>query len=127
MLLVNDKPKVLDALARSLHGEHCVVLTAVSATEALDVLAVYWIDVVILDCDMPSMNGPDFLLEVEKKYPGTIRFMLVDEREREFACAAVNNGAIDRFFLVPSGGAELGAAIRDALILKRGDEDPNER
>jgi DNA-binding NtrC family response regulator len=119
VLLVDDDVNLLEGLSRSLSNEPYLVLTASSAKAAIDALATTLVDVVLSDYDMPGMNGFDLLVHVRKAYPGIARFMLTGKPTLELAYDAVNEGAIDQFFLKPCKKPELALAIRKALNLLR--------
>jgi two-component system KDP operon response regulator KdpE len=57
LLLVDDDPTHLDALAERLSGDGFDVTKAASGAEALEQLDAAWPDLVILDLMMPDMDG----------------------------------------------------------------------
>ncbi len=118
VLLVDDEPNVLTGLARALHGEAFAILTATSAMEALATLARESIDVIVADQDMPGMKGTELLQKVAATYPDTMRFMLTGRPSLDVAIHAINEGAIRGFFTKPTHGAELAAALRQAIAYK---------
>ena len=115
ILIVDDEPNLLSSLKRALRKEPYEVLTAQSATEALDLLKENAVDVVVSDQDMPGMKGTEFLKTVSKKHPSTIRFMLTGKATLEVAVQSINDGAISRFFTKPCQDVELIVSIREAL------------
>ncbi|MGW7334347.1 response regulator, partial [Streptomyces sp. NPDC054840] len=57
ILVVDDEPAVREALRRSLAFEGYAVQTAVDGLDALDRAASYSPDLIVLDIQMPRMDG----------------------------------------------------------------------
>ena len=57
ILVVDDEPQIRDAIARSLVARGYEVVTAPDGSEALDLAATRAPDLVILDLNMPVMDG----------------------------------------------------------------------
>ncbi|MFD9167515.1 response regulator, partial [Streptomyces sp. NPDC059558] len=57
ILVVDDEPAVREALRRSLAFEGYAVQTAVDGIDALDRAASYAPDLIVLDIQMPRMDG----------------------------------------------------------------------
>jgi DNA-binding response OmpR family regulator len=57
LLVVDDSPTYLHALAQTLRDDGCEVISAHSGEEALDLLAVEQVDCVIMDLLMPGIGG----------------------------------------------------------------------
>jgi DNA-binding NtrC family response regulator len=115
VLLVDDEPNILDALSRALRKESYVVRCATRADEALNILRTESVDVVVSDQDMPGTVGTTFLARVLAEFPNTIRFMLTGKASLETAIAAINHGAVSRFFTKPCSPVDLMYTIRQAL------------
>jgi two-component system, probable response regulator PhcQ len=115
ILIVDDEPHVISALIRSLHDEPYRITGSSSATGALQLMAGENFKVVISDERMPGMDGAEFLSQVKKLHPGTIRIMLTGHASIEATMRAVNSGEIYRFFTKPWQDLELTLAIRSAL------------
>jgi response regulator RpfG family c-di-GMP phosphodiesterase len=64
---------------------------------------------------MPGMNGVEFLMELEKTAPDTVRIMLTGNADQKTARDAVNQGHIFRFLTKPCPPEELVPALRVAL------------
>jgi DNA-binding NtrC family response regulator len=118
VLLVDDETSLLQGLSRALRKEPFEVVTTASAAEAIELLARVPIDVVVSDQDMPGMSGTDFLAEVHARHPATVRFMLTGKPTLDVAVAAINKGAISRFFTKPCDAVDLAYTIRQALAHK---------
>ncbi len=115
VLVVDDEPNVSAALAKALRKQPYKVLGAESPLAALRVLEEQDIQVVISDEMMPGMTGTEFLAEVRKRHPQTVRIMLTGHASAEAAIKAINEGEVYRFFTKPANSAELAATIRQAL------------
>ena len=123
ILLVDDEPKVTDALRRALRREPYVFLTATSGAEAQQLLERQHVDVVVSDEQMPGMSGSEFLSRVRRQFPHTIRIILSGQANLESAVRAINDGEVYRYFLKPCIPAELILTVRQALNHKRLEEN----
>ncbi len=119
VLLLDDEPNVTAGLKRALHNDPWKIVTAATVGGAFDILARENVDVVVSDERMPGMSGSQFLTEVRKKYPNTIRMILSGQADLEAAVRAINEGEVYRFLLKPCNPAELRITIRQALEHKQ--------
>lgn len=115
ILLVDDDPRVTQALQRIFHHQHLDTFSATSAKEALGILEKQPIDVVISDESMPGMGGTEFLTIVRERYPHTIRMLLTGHASLDTATRAINEGHIARFLTKPCNPHELAITVRQAL------------
>lgn len=117
LLIVDDEKNILTALYRQLvsseFGEHCIY-TAQSGEEGLELLQSKKAQVIITDQRMPSMTGTDFLSQVKKLYPHTIRMILSGYSDFYAVQEAINRGEVYRFLNKPWNSATLLRHIRDA-------------
>jgi response regulator RpfG family c-di-GMP phosphodiesterase len=67
--------------------------------------------VVVADMQMPIMNGIQFLAQVKKEAPNTVRMMLTGNADMRTAMDAVNEGEIFRFLTKPCPGDIFGKAL----------------
>jgi DNA-binding NtrC family response regulator len=67
---------------------------------------------------MPAMSGAEFLAQVRRDHPDTIRIILTGQASLESAIRAINEGEIFRFLTKPCSPVDLGQAIHHALLLK---------
>ena len=119
LLLVDDEPRILSALRRSLRREPCEVLTAGSADAALDCLARREAEgrpvrLVISDQQMPGRSGLDFLAEVTRRHPGT-RCIVLTGWPEEIPESERRRLGLAGLFSKPWDERELKAAIRHHL------------
>jgi two-component system probable response regulator PhcQ len=119
LLLVDDEPNLTSALVRSLDRSQFEIFTADSAQAGLMILAGNDIDVVVSDERMPGMTGSQFLAEVRKKWPNTIRMILSGQADLEAAVRAINEGEVYRFLLKPCHPKELQMTILQGLQHKK--------
>ena len=119
LLLVDDEPNLTSALVRSLDRTQFQIFTADSAQQGLMILAGNDIDVVVSDERMPGMTGSQFLSEVRKQWPNTIRMILSGQADLEAAVRAINEGEVYRFLLKPCHPKELQMTILQGLQHKR--------
>ena len=71
VLLVDDHAPVLRVLAAAFKRQGCVVSTASSAEEALDLISDRGFDLVVSDIKMPGLSGLDLLRTVRGQQPDT--------------------------------------------------------
>ena len=119
LLIVDDDPFMRELLATELGGEQYSVLLAQSAVQAFELLAQNEIHVILCDQSMPEMAGTEFLDKVKAMYPDTFRIVLSGETNLEDMMAAVNRGAVDRFYTKPWDHEALLGSIRQAFMHPR--------
>ncbi len=119
LLLVDDEPNLTSALVRSLDRSQFEIFTADSAQKGLMILAGNDVDVVVSDERMPGMTGSQFLAEVRKNWPNTIRMILSGQADLEAAVRAINEGEVYRFLLKPCHPKELQMTILQGLQHKQ--------
>lgn len=91
ILFVDDDPRVLDGLRRMLHSmrREWQMDFAEGGQQALERLAVSPYDAVVSDMRMPHMDGSEFLHEVLRRYPATVRIVLSGQCDRQTVLRAV--------------------------------------
>jgi FixJ family two-component response regulator len=115
ILFVDDEAPVLDGYRRILRQEF-QLSTALSGEEGLAaLLATGPYAVVISDMRMPGMNGSEFLVQVRRIAPETVRMLLTGHADLDAAIDAVNRGNIFRFLTKPCEKPVLIDAIRSGL------------
>jgi len=112
ILFVDDEASVLDGYRRILH-QHFALSTALSGEEGLAAIQANGpYAVVISDMRMPGMNGSDFLAQVRRRAPDSVRMLLTGHADLDAAIDAVNRGNIFRFLTKPCDKPDLIEAIR---------------
>ncbi len=119
LLLVDDESLVTEGLRRAFHCEPYRVLTAASATEALEIIANEHADVIISDEQMPGMSGSALLSLVRRRLPHAIRIILSGQATLEGAVRAINEGEVHRFLVKPCNPTDLLHTVRQALTHQR--------
>ncbi len=115
LLLVDDELSVLRSLQRLFRPAGYRILTALSGSEALALMAQQSVHVVLSDFRMPRMTGDKLLREVRQLYPGTVRVILSGFAELNAVMAALNDGVVYKFLVKPWDNAELLAHMEDAF------------
>ena len=76
LLILDDESRILSALRRTLRREPYEIFTAESVAEALRLLETEPVDLVLSDHKMPGVTGLQFLEEVAKRHPRTLRMLI---------------------------------------------------
>jgi len=101
ILCVDDEKNVLEGLTRTLRSLY-EVETAVGGAQGLERLKTQeHFAVVVSDLRMPHMTGVQFLKEVRRLSPDSVRVLLTGQGDMNSAIAAVNDGNIFRFLTKP--------------------------
>jgi PAS domain S-box-containing protein len=101
ILIVDDKPVNILALESLLAGKDRLLLTATSGKEALKLTLNKDVDLLILDVQMPDMDGFEVaqILKSNKRTKNIpIIFATAESKERKFMIKGYDEGAIDYFF-----------------------------
>lgn len=115
LLLVDDDPSMLATLRRLLRSEGYNLLSATSAEEGLQLLALHAAQVIVTDQRMPGMSGAEFLDLVKELYPDTIRIVLSGYTDLKAVIDSVNRGSVYKFLTKPWDDDLLREQIRDAF------------
>ncbi len=120
ILVVDDEPAILRAVRTNLraHGFH--VETADSGAAALETYERARPDVVLLDLNLPDLDGAEVIRRLRRRATAPIIVLSVRDGERD-KVAALDAGA-DDYVTKPFGADELLARIRAALRRLAGPE-----
>lgn len=113
ILVVDDEVEIVRALQRSLTAHGFEVFAAYSGEEALEAVAHYRPDVMVLDLGLPGMSGLEVAKEVRAQSNLPIIVLSVKDTERD-KVQALDLGA-DDYVSKPFGVNEVLARIRVAL------------
>ena len=119
LLLVDDEASILSSLRRLLRPAGYTIHMAESGAAGLDILEREPIDLVVSDMRMPEMNGAQFLEQVRKRWPDTMRILLTGYADVGSTIEAINRGEIYRYISKPWDDNQLVLIIRDALESSR--------
>jgi DNA-binding NtrC family response regulator len=114
ILLVDDEPLNLDLLDQELSDLGYDIETARDGAQALKAMAEVAPDLVLLDYQMPGMNGIEVLSEIRKKNADLPVIMITAYGTIERAVEAIKSGA-DDFVTKPFDPDHLAMVVRKAL------------
>jgi len=113
LLIVDDHQIILDGLASLFDGlnDIRVVQTATNGREAIDILKILTVDVVLMDIDMPVMNGLDTAKELKKMQAPPKIIVLSMHSEAGMVKNLIELG-VNGYLIKNSGKTEMISAIR---------------
>ena len=115
VLFVDDEVFILRALKRQFMDSGYDIIMAGSGKEGLKILSERPVQVIISDYYMPGMNGIEFMDEVLKRWPETVRIMMSGSADQSVFNRALNCGLIHRFIPKPWIEEDLKAGIMNAI------------
>lgn len=119
VMITDDHSMIREGLRQllELEGDFKVVAEACDGVECMDKLATITPDVMLLDINMPRMNGLEVLQKMKEKRMKIKVLVLTVHNEVEYLLKAVDIG-VDGYLLKDSESAELKKAI---LAVSRGE------
>ena len=118
VMLVEDHPLVRAAIANTLSVSGIeVVAQAGNAEDALQILLTQRPDVILVDIDLPTMNGIQLVREIAPRLPDAHIVMLTASANRDDLVAAIRSGASG--YLTKDLSPE--ALVRSVLGIPKGD------
>ncbi len=124
VLIVDDDPKLLKMLQRTLVYENITVFTAANGLEALPMVTAHHPDLIILDWMMPHMDGLTFIQRLRDQDDHTLVLMLTARDAIENRVEGLESGA-DDYLVKPFAPAELVARVH--AILRRVENKPEQK
>lgn len=118
LLLVDDDLASTRTLSALLGQDGTQILTAPDGKGGLQVLASQPVDLVLLDYRRASATGIEFLRQVMRQCPDTIRIVLSSPDEAQTAIQAMNDGTVDRFLTKPVGDHQMRSCVAEAFVHK---------
>jgi len=117
ILLLDDEPGAIESIKSLLTTEaNYNILAFTSPNEALDAIQTHEIDLAIVDYLMPGdMDGIQFLIQLKRKYPYSIRIILTAYADKENAIKAINEVGLYKYLEKPWDNEELLMIIREGL------------
>lgn len=114
ILVVDDEPGTSKAIVRALNMSGYQADEAASGNQALARLALSSYDLMLLDLNMPGMDGLEVMRRVQQSHPNMQVIIFTAYATLESAIAAVKAGASD-YLLKPCKLKDIEAAIERAL------------
>ena len=114
LLVVDDEPQILRAVAGLLQDEGFEVLTAPDGETALKMVAAEAPDLVLLDIALPGLDGLEALTELKRQHPLLPVIMVSAYGSVENAVKATRLGAFD-FIEKPPNADKILLSVRNAL------------
>lgn len=124
VLIVDDDPKLLKMLQRTLLYENLNVLTANNGLEALPIVKKDHPDLIIADWMMPKMDGLSFIQHLRDDDNETMVLMLTARDAIENRVEGLEGGA-DDYLVKPFAPAELVARVH--AMLRRVEAKPENK
>jgi two-component system response regulator AtoC len=112
VLVVDDEEVVRAGISRVLEKQDLSIHTAADGSEALEIMAEYPVDIVLLDIKMPGLDGIEVLRHVRATYPDTLVIMITGHPTIQSAIECTKLGAIN-YLVKPFRVDEL-----ETLVLK---------
>ena len=116
ILIIDDHPIVvagLQQLLAQLDGIR-VAATASNAFDAIALLREQSVDIILLDINLPDINGIDLCKKIKKEFPEIKILGISTFSERSYISRMINNGASG--YLIKSASAEeIAAAIQTVM------------
>jgi response regulator RpfG family c-di-GMP phosphodiesterase len=94
-LVVDDEPRLRQALMRLMRGEGFTCYEAGSGVDALEVLARERVDLMISDMRMPFMDGAELLRQTRERHPSVAVVMITAVNDVQVAVDCIAMGAMD--------------------------------
>src|SRR3990170_6435260 len=110
ILVIDDEPQILRALRTILTAQNYRVSVANRGEEGLAIAAAEHPDIIILDLDLPDIDGIEVCARIREWTQTPIIILSVRESERD-KVLALDKGA-DDYLVKPFGSDELLARIR---------------
>ncbi len=128
VLLVDDEEEFIQTLSERMQARGLTVSTATSGEKAIEIAEEKNFDAIILDLQMPGLNGIETLKLMREKNPDAQIILLTGHATVEKSVEAVKHGAVD-FLEKPAEINKLMEIIKEAsdrkmmLFEKRAEDD----
>lgn len=113
ILYVDDEEHNLESFKATFRRQY-EIYTAISGTDAKNILGQTDIHIIISDQRMPEMTGVEFFKSISDSFPDPIRVLLTGYTDIEALSDAVNEGHIYRYLTKPWSELELNNCIINA-------------
>ncbi len=115
ILFVDDEEAILETMMFTFQGDY-EVFTSTDARRALEILDEHQpIAAVLTDQKMPEISGVEFVAEVWKRHPETVRMILTGFSDMQAIIEAVNDGHIYAYITKPWEPDQLKQLMKQAV------------
>lgn len=115
--LLDDEPHILKALQRVIRREGWEADVFTDAEEALVALGKNEYAVIVVDFQMPQINGVTYLQFARQTQPDAVRMVLTGHGDGPTMMKAINLAEVYRFLSKPWDDYEIVAALRSSIDL----------
>lgn len=115
VLFVDDELPVLSSLKRLFDDTAHRCIFCPSPVEALEIVKKEKISVVVSDNQMPGMSGIEFLINLRRLSPDTVRIMMTAYANLGVAISAINRSEAFRFVTKPWDNDELLSLVEEGV------------
>jgi DNA-binding NtrC family response regulator len=116
VLVVDDDPNILSAFEDFLRREHCAMISASSAEEAMERIEEYHFDLLITDIRLRHQSGVTFFMQAKALQPN-IPVIVITGYPDLVSEAELKLYGADYFFLKPLELNRIREAVRSCLHL----------
>lgn len=117
VLLVDDEREYLEIMSERMRARGMIVTTTESADQALSIIEKETFDAIVMDFQMPGMDGMEALKAIKTKKPELQIILLTGHATVEKTVEAMKIGATD-FLEKPADLEALAKKIKDAKTEK---------
>ncbi len=117
ILIIDDDPDSLSIIAEALRWDGFQVQTAISGHEGIDLIQRWNPDLLLLDVNMPGMNGIETLKDLRQKEQYVSVMFISGNTSTEHVIEGLDSGA-DDYIPKPFDPLELLARVRTQLRIK---------
>lgn len=117
ILIAEDEQLEREALEQALgraFGSRCEVRTAINGQQAVDIAKVYAPQIILMDIEMPVMNGLEAARQIRSLYPRCKFLLLTAYGTFQYARQAISIGVED-YLLKPIADKQLVEAVEQAI------------
>lgn len=115
ILFVDDNKLILQSSLDLFKSKGINLLTACNAADALELFRDHEIAVVVSDNRMPGMSGLDFLTELRRVSPDTVKVLISSYVDLATALGAINNSEVYRYLVKPWKDHEILNVVQEGL------------
>jgi len=115
ILVVDDEDAILETMTFTFEDDY-EVFTSTDARRGLDIVDENApIAAILTDQQMPNMSGVEFVTEVRKRHPATVRMILTGFSDMDAIIQAINDGHIYAYVTKPWEPDQLKQLMRQAV------------